>query len=144
MILSLVAIFLNENSQNYSFYLRSVVLNHFNMYLQQVVYISKHLQLHLVNSKVLKKKSCNIALRLLTNMVTHVRLPLFLEHWKIVVWKVNCLPLNNCFSYRNILQNGVNYLSTMVLNKFIFLPYDLVQTSPGFGSNMYQIMYGET
>ena len=27
--------------------------------------------------------------------------------------KINSLPLNNCFSYRNVLQNGVNTLSKM-------------------------------
>ena len=58
---------------------------------------------------------------------------------------------SNCFSHRNVFQNGVNTLSKMV-NHFlskssifcIFGPYDFVQISPASGSNTYQIMYGET
>ena len=65
--------------------------------------------------------------------------------------KINSLPLNNCFSYRNVLQNGVNSLSKKVLknsgfcskalNCVHFGPYDLVQTSLECSSNTYQIMW---
>ena len=54
--------------------------------------------------------------------------------------------LNDCFSYRNIFQNGVNALSKMVLktrfcqkaqNFVQFGPYDFVQISPACGPNTY-------
>ena len=67
--------------------------------------------------------------------------------------KFNNLPLINCFSYRNVLQNGAKALSKMVLknssfcqkhHNFVhFRPYDLVQILPACGLNTYQIMYGE-
>ena len=35
--------------------------------------------------------------------------------------EINSLALNNCFSYRNVFQNGVNTLSKMVLKtRFLF------------------------
>ena len=67
---------------------------------------------------------------------------------------INSIPLNTSFSYRNVLQNGVNFLSKMVLkisgvcqnaqNFIYFGLYDLVQILPVCGTNTYQIMYGET
>ena len=61
------------------------------------------------------------------------------------------LTLNNCFSHRNVFQNGVDTLSKMVnhfwsnSSKFsIVRTYDFVQISPARGPNTYQIMYGET
>ena len=35
--------------------------------------------------------------------------------------EINSLALNNCFSYRNVFQNGVNALSEMVLKPPFFL-----------------------
>ena len=35
--------------------------------------------------------------------------------------KLDCFPLNNCFSYRNVLQNSVNASSKMVFKKSNFL-----------------------
>ena len=32
-----------------------------------------------------------------------------------------CDPLNNCFSHRNLFQNGVNALSKMVLKALVFV-----------------------
>merc|ERR1712240_255136 len=88
------------------------------------------------------------------NLVTRVRLPLIFGTLKDGSLQINTLALNNCFSYRNIFQNGVNALSKMVLKKpgfcqktqnFVYFgPYDFVQISPACGPNMYQIMYGET
>ena len=54
---------------------------------------------------------------------------------------INILASNNCFSYRNIFQNGVNTLSKLV-NHFLskaqnfvwFGPYDFVQISPALCS----------
>ena len=68
--------------------------------------------------------------------------------------QINSLAFNNCFSYRNVFQNGVNALSKMVFknplfcqkaqNFVYFEPYDFVQISRACGPNTYQIMYGET
>ena len=68
--------------------------------------------------------------------------------------KINNLPSYNCFSHRNVLQNGVNVLLKVVLKEVGFLSkslisvhfdqYDLVQISPLRSPNTYQIMYGET
>ena len=73
---------------------------------------------------------------------------------KYSILKINSLPLNNCFSFRNVLQNGVNSLSKMVLKNSIFCPiaqtfvhfrsYNLVQISQVCGPNTYQIMYRAT
>ena len=62
--------------------------------------------------------------------------------------KIHSLPSNNCFSYRNVLQNGVNTLSKMGLKELCFLcksshflhfgPHELVQISPACSSNTYQ------
>ena len=56
------------------------------------------------------------------------------------------LALNNCFSYRNVFQNGVNALSKMVLNNPIFCqkaqnfvsfgPYEFVQISQAWSTNI--------
>ena len=35
-------------------------------------------------------------------------------------WKDDSLQIKNCFSYRNVFQNGVNALSKMVFKKSIF------------------------
>ena len=54
------------------------------------------------------------------------------------------LSLNNCFSYRKALQNGVNALSKVFFKKSVFVrtqnfvpsgPYDLIQISPACGPN---------
>ena len=62
-----------------------------------------------------------------------------MEHFQMIVWKLNSLPLYSCLSYRIVLQNGVN------TEKLIFFnghkaqnlaqiePYDLVQISPVCG-----------
>ena len=34
--------------------------------------------------------------------------------------KINSLALNNCFSHKNVFQNGVNALSKMVLKTPVF------------------------
>ena len=62
--------------------------------------------------------------------------------------KDNSLPLNNCFSCRNLLQNDVNTLSKKCFKNSIFgqtaqffkpfESYDLVQISPACFPNMYQ------
>ena len=61
--------------------------------------------------------------------------------------KVNSLPIKYGCSYKNVLQNGVNSLSKMVLKNLGFCPkpqnfvhfgpYDLVQISPVCGPNTY-------
>ena len=66
--------------------------------------------------------------------------------------KIDSLPLNNCFCYRNVLQYGVNSSSKWFLNNLVFCPkaqnfvhfglYDLVQISSVCGPNTYQVMYG--
>ena len=75
---------------------------------------------------------------------------LFGATFYLVTLKINTLPSNNCFSHRNVLQNGVSALSKMVLKELGFLtknsnfvhfrPYDLVQ----FRQHVVQIMYEET
>ena len=68
--------------------------------------------------------------------------------------KIISLPSDNCFSNRSALQNhenGDNALSKMGLKELGFLSkrlhfvhfgqYDLVQISPVYSPNMYQIMY---
>ena len=37
--------------------------------------------------------------------------------------EINSLALNNCFSYRNVFQNGVNALSKMVFKIFFFFVF---------------------
>ena len=58
------------------------------------------------------------------------------------------LASNNCFSHRNVFQNGVNNLSNFFCQKpqkFVkFGSGDVVQILPACGPNTYQIMYGET
>ena len=68
--------------------------------------------------------------------------------------KAISIPLNSCFSHRNVLQNGDYALSEMLFKKFFFFdkssifvhfgPYDLVQITLACSRNTYQIMYGET
>ena len=68
--------------------------------------------------------------------------------------EINSLASNNCFSHRNVLQNGVNALSKVVLKTPVFCqkapdfmqfgPYNFVQISLACGPNTYQIMYGKT
>ena len=68
--------------------------------------------------------------------------------------KNNSLPTKYGCSGKNVLQNGVNYLSEMIIKNLGFCsksqnfvhfgPYDLVQISPVCGPNTYQIMYRET
>ena len=63
--------------------------------------------------------------------------------------KINSLSFCNCFSYRNVLQNGVKTLSEMVFenssfchkaqNFVHFRPYDLVQISSACSPNTYEI-----
>ena len=63
--------------------------------------------------------------------------------------EITSLPLNNCFSYRNVLEKGVNILSNMVLKKSVFClkaqnivlfgAYDLIQISPACSPKWYQI-----
>ena len=84
-------------------------------------------------------------------LVTRVGLPLFLEHQKMIVLKINILASNDYFSYRNVFQNGVNTLSkllTIFCQKAQFSvwfgPYDFVQIAPACDLSTYQIMYGET
>ena len=56
------------------------------------------------------------------HLFTHVELPLFLKRRKMVVWKsIVSLALNNCFSYRNVFQNGVNSLSKMIEKTWFFV-----------------------
>ena len=40
---------------------------------------------------------------------------------KDISLKINSLPLNSCFSYRNVLQDGVNPLSKIVLKTRSFV-----------------------
>ena len=58
-----------------------------------------------------------------------VQLLTWLHYWITIIFqtpkngslKINSLPSNNCFSYRNVLQNGINALSKMGLkNSFFF------------------------
>ena len=58
--------------------------------------------------------------------------------------------LNICFSFRNVLQNGCQHFvkNDIFFHKaqnFVHIGlYELVQISPAFCPNMYQVMYGET
>ena len=54
------------------------------------------------------------------NLVTHVRLMYFFETLTDGSFGNNSLALNNCFSYRNVYQNGANVLSKMVLKNPVF------------------------
>ena len=66
--------------------------------------------------------------------------------------RINISALNNCFSHRNVFQNGINTLSKnyspfFVKKHKILYGSDhtiFVQISPASGPNTYQIMYGET
>ena len=51
--------------------------------------------------------------------------------------KISILPLNKCFSYRNVLQNGVNAMSKMVLKMALLLKSSnfLSFRTVRFGSN---------
>ena len=88
------------------------------------------------------------------NLVKSVGLPYFLENQKNGSLKINNFPSNNCFSYRNVFQNGVNAKSKIGLKELDFLLkssnfvhfklYDLVQISPACSPKTYQIIKGET
>ena len=62
--------------------------------------------------------------------------------------KINRLQLNNCFSCRNFMQNGVNALSKIAFKNSVsyqktqffvhFQPYDSVQISPAGGLSTYK------
>ena len=54
------------------------------------------------------------------NLVALVGLPYVFGTLKDGRLTINSLPLNDCFSYRNILQNGVKPLSKMVLKFPVF------------------------
>ena len=63
---------------------------------------------------------------------------------------INSLASNNCFSHRNVFQNGVNTFLKIVnhlkSSKFCIVrvgPYDFVHISAACGPNTYKIMYGE-
>ena len=66
--------------------------------------------------------------------------------------KITSLPSNNYFSYRTVLQNGVNTLSKMGLkelglffHKLKFCAFRTIRFASNFASMYtYQIMYGET
>ena len=68
--------------------------------------------------------------------------------------KINSMPLNTCFSNRDVFKIASTPLSKMVLKNSIFCQkaqnfihfgrYDLVQISPACGPSTYQIMYGDT
>ena len=57
-----------------------------------------------------------------------VQLLTWLTYWTTVIFgtlkddslQINSFALDNCFSYRNVFQNGVNALSTMVLKNPVF------------------------
>ena len=55
------------------------------------------------------------------NLVTRVDYRNFWNQWKDGSLEINSLALNNCFSYRNIIQNGVNALSKMFLETRFFV-----------------------
>ena len=59
--------------------------------------------------------------------------------------KIKCLPLNNCFNCRNVLQNGIKALSKMVLKTQVFVKklkilyisnHNLVQILPVCGQKL--------
>ena len=55
------------------------------------------------------------------NLVTYVGLMFFFfETLTDGSLEINSLALNNCFSYRNVYQNGANVLSKMVLKNPVF------------------------
>ena len=60
---------------------------------------------------------------------------------KVSTLKINISLLNNCFSSRNVLQNGINALSKMVLKNSVFcekaqnfVPFCTVRFGSNFGS----------
>ena len=55
------------------------------------------------------------------NLVTLVGLPYFLEHKKTGSLEIDSLALNNCFSYRNVFQNGVDTVTKMVFKSRFFV-----------------------
>ena len=104
-------------------------------------------------------------LRLLTGLVCHVwwNIQPGFTCWSTIIFetlkdsclKIDSLPLNICFSYRNVFQNGVIALSKMALKTRFFvkkLVFFFTFRTIRFGSNIasmwskytYQIMCGET
>ena len=51
--------------------------------------------------------------------------------------EINSLSLNNCFSYRNVFQNGVNALSKMGLKNNFLSKSSKVQILLAFGTNIF-------
>ena len=86
-------------------------------------------------------------------LVTRVRLPYLMHVWYIEIWylKSNISTLNNCSSYRNVFQDGVQVLSKLALKTRLFVKKNKIlcglhETSfaPACGPNAYQIINGET
>ena len=115
-------------------------------------------------SNIKKEKNCRSALRRLTGFFILVGSAMFAATYgytcrntiifgtlKDSILKVNSLPtVNNCFSCRNVLQNGVNALSKMVFKSSIFCQklniLYILDHAIWFKfcvTNTYQIMYGE-
>ena len=62
----------------------------------------------------------SLILSCLMTLLTLFHVSEYHNFWKTArwyIWKINDLPLTNCFSYRNILQNGVKSLSKMLKKK---------------------------
>ena len=66
------------------------------------------------------------------NLVTLVGLPLIFETLKDGSLEINSLALNNCFSYKNVFQNGVNALLKVILKTRFFFLFFLCQEAQDF------------
>ena len=55
------------------------------------------------------------------NLVTRVGLTYFFRTLTDGSLEINSLALNNCFSFKNVFQNGANALSKMVLKNPVFV-----------------------
>ena len=85
------------------------------------------------------------------NLVTTCRTAVLFGTLKDGSLQINSLALNNCFSYRNIFQNGVNTLSKrfkkpgfFLVKKLKFCVVWIIQISPACGKDTFEGMYGET
>ena len=59
---------------------------------------------------------------------------------------INTIASKSCLCHRNVFQNGPNSFLKVIVHSYILYQvlYEFVQTSPAYGQNTYQIIYGET
>ena len=63
------------------------------------------------------------------NLVTSVGVPLFLNTVRYSSLEINSIALNNCFNYINVLQNGVNAFSKVILKNPVFVKKLIISCS---------------